>query len=67
MRGVFSIGRIVELLKVIAQEIRARNLADGVDDTLDKLKVTRKAIEKLNQLRAMVYKQNIVEGPSGAA
>ncbi len=58
MRWVFSINKIVGLLEVIAQELRARNIADGIND---KLEHSKENVNNLNHLFAWAYKEKTVE------
>ena len=51
-RAVFSIGKIVRLLEVIAQDLHARNLVDGIDD---KLVLTKEVAQELNRPKAALY------------
>jgi hypothetical protein len=53
MRAAFSIGKIVRLLETVAQELRARNLVDGIEGRLD-LK-NEEVVKDLNDLRAATY------------
>jgi len=51
-RAMFSIGKIVGLLEVIAQELRARNLVEGVYSKID---LSRENVKRLNHLHADAY------------
>jgi hypothetical protein len=43
-RWIFGIGKILNLLTVIAQELRARNAVDNVDARLDQMEMVVKII-----------------------
>ena len=53
-RAIFSINKIVRLLEVTAQELRARNMADGV---YGKLVYDKETVKDLNQLLPAQYEE----------
>jgi hypothetical protein len=55
-RWIFRIREIVGLLKVIAQELRARNAAEGIDNKLNDLGIGEYLGKQLHQLYPKEYK-----------
>ena len=53
-RAIFSINKIVRLLEVTAQELRARNMADGI---YGKLVYNKETVSDLNQLSPAQYEE----------
>jgi hypothetical protein len=57
IRWIFGIGKIVDLLTVIAQELRARNLSENVIEQLEQKGMTNKLVGMLNKLPPMEYRE----------